>query len=250
MTAATEIDRDLGSPDPEVRRRATSAIPEVPSDRGVDLVVRALGDADWRVRKEATQIALLLGPTESLLRKMVSQLFPGENVGLRNAVVETLAQFGRAAVPSVVSVIARLDADGKKLAAEILGRAQDPDAMTALQRLLADDDPNVRTAAIEAIGDLGGLAVDAASRILREALGTGDVHIQLAALEGLNRLGVVVPWEKLRPLVGDRILRRAALSAASRTGSSEAADALARALGEENPAIFRLALIGLAELAL
>ncbi len=250
MTALSEIEKGLDSPDPEVRRRATAVIPELGPRQATDFVMRALGDVDWRVRKEAGQVALLLGPTEPLLQQLVAALFPGENVGLRNAVVETLAAFGARAVPGVVEVLPRLDADGKKLAAEVLGRAQDPSAMPALERLMLDSDPNVRTTALEAIGDLGSIAVDAASRVLLDSLQGGDMHMRLASLEGLNRLGVVVPWEKLRPLVGDRILRRAALAAASRSGRVEAADVLVRALEDENPAMFRLALIGLAELVL
>jgi HEAT repeat protein len=76
------------------------------------------------------------------------------------------------------------------------------------------------------------------------------MHMRLASLEGLNRLGVVVPWEKVGPLMSDRILRRAALAAASRSGRIDAADALASALDDDSAAMFRLALIGLAELAL
>ena len=245
-----EVEKGLDSADPEVRRRATALIPELPPVQATAFVMRALGDVDWRVRKEAGQVALLLGPTEPLLEQLVAALFPGDNVGLRNAVVETLAGFGERAVSAVVNVLARLDADGRKLAAEVLGRAQDPKAMPALERLMLDSDPNVRTAALESIGDLGSLAVDAASRVLLESLHAQDMHMRLASLEGLNRLGVVVPWEKLRPLVGDRILRRAALAAASRSGRIEAADVLVRALEDENPAMFRLALIGLAELVL
>jgi len=248
--SAADVRRDLDSPDPETRRRAVAVIPDLAQAEATDLVLRALGDGDWRVRKEASQIAFLLGPNPSLLERLVGALFPGDNVGLRNAVVETLASFGRSAVPPVVAALSRLDADGKKLAAEVLGRTHDPGAMTALERMLQDADPNVRTAALEAIGDLGSLAVDAASRILVGTLASNDMHMRLASLEGLNRLGVVVPWEKLGPLMPDRILRRAALAAASRSGRLEAAEALGRALGDESAAIFRLALIGLAELAL
>jgi HEAT repeat protein len=242
--------RDLDSPDPEVRRRAVAVIPDLAEREAAELVLRALGDGDWRVRKEASQIAFLLGPTDPLLERLVGALFPGENVGLRNAVVETLASFGRSAVPPVIVALATLDPDGKKLAAEALGRSHDPKALPAIERLLDDADPNVRTAALEAIGDLGALAVDAASRVLLRMLNSPDVHMRLASLEGLNRLGVVVPWEKLATLMHDRILRRAVLAAASRSGRIEAAEVLAHALDDESAAMFRLALIGLAELAL
>jgi HEAT repeat protein len=250
VTATIDIQRDLDSPDPEVRRRATARIVGLGAAEVPALVIRALGDADWRVRKEATQVAVSLGPSPALLDKLVAQLFPNDNVGLRNAVVETLASFGGRAVAVVIAALARLDADGKKLAAEILGRAQAPSATAALEGLLSDPDPNVRVAAIEAIGDLGQFAVDVASRILQSAMDDPDVHIRLGALEALNRLGVVVSWEKLRPLTEHRILRRAALSAASRTGRFEAAQVLLGALADDSHAIFRLALLGLAELAL
>ena len=122
--------------------------------------------------------------------------------------------------------------------------------MGALESLLRDADANVRVAAVESIGELGAFAVDPASALLLRCLDAEETHIRLAALEGLNRLGVVVPWEKLGPLVSHRILRRAALTAASRVGRVEAASALAKALEDESSAIFRLGLLGLAELAL
>jgi HEAT repeat protein len=250
VKASRDIDKDLGSSDPEVRRRATAAVAELSPAEGAAFLLRALGDSDWRVRKEAGSVAALLGPAEPLIDRLVTALFPGDNVGLRNAVVETLASFGRSAIPAVTRVIHRLDPDGKKLAAEVLGRAHDPLALEALETLYTDADPNVRTAALEAIGDIGMLAVDAASRILLGALDAEDTHIKLAALEGLNRLGIVVPWEKLRSLTGHRILGRPALAAASRAGRIEAAEALALALEHESAAMFRLALVGLAELAL
>jgi len=250
VKASRDIDKDLGSSDPEVRRRATASVGELSAAEGAEFLLRALGDSDWRVRKEAGSVAALLGPAEPLVDRLVTALFPGDNVGLRNAVVETLASFGRSAIPAVTRVIHRLDPDGKKLAAEVLGRAHDPLALEALETLYADADPNVRTAALEAIGDIGMLAVDAASRILLGALDAEDTHIKLAALEGLNRLGIVVPWEKLRSLTGHRILGRPALAAASRAGRIEAAEALALALEHESAAMFRLALVGLAELAL
>ena len=250
MKASRDIEQQLGSSDPEVRRRATASIAELSPTEAAALLLRALGDSDWRVRKEASSVAAALGPADALLDRLVTALFPGENVGLRNAVVETLASFGRAAIPAVTRVIDRLDADGKKLAAEVLGQAKDPMALAPLEKLYTDEDPNVRTAALEAIADIGSLAVDAASRTLLGALDAKDTHLRLAALEGLNRLGVVVPWEKLRPLTGHRILGRAALAAASRAGRIEAAEALALALEHESAAMFRLALVGLAELAI
>jgi HEAT repeat protein len=248
--AAENIERDLRSTDPEVRRRAATAISRLSAGEAVPLIVKALGDDDWRVRKEAGQIALYVEPVSELVAALVRILEPGDNVGQRNAAVETLAALGASAVKPVVAALPGLDADGRKLAAEVLGRAHDVNAMPELERLITDPDPNVRITAVEAVGDLGGLSIDAASRALLSALSSEDLHVRLAALDALNRLGVVVPWEKLKPLVRHPILRRSALMAASRSGQKEAAEVLAGALEDESPGVFGLALIGLAELAL
>jgi HEAT repeat protein len=242
--------RDLTSPDPEVRRRAVTAISGLSAEKAIPLVVTALGDEDWRVRKEAGQIALCIEPVRGLVEALVRVLEPGDNVGQRNAAVETLAALGANAVPVVVAALPRLDADGRKLATEVLGRAHDVSAMPELERLVADPDPNVRITAVEALGDLGALSVDAASRALLACLSAEDLHVRLAALDALNRLGVVVPWQQCEPLVRHPILRRSALMAASRSDQMEAAEVLAGALEDESAGVFELALIGLAELAL
>jgi HEAT repeat protein len=244
------IERALDSPDPEIRRRAVSHIAELGTPQAVDLVIRALGDEDWRVRKEASQVALVLGPGQPLLDRLVAVFQPGDNVGLRNAAVETLAAFGGRAVRAVVAALPSLDADGRKLATEVLGRAQDASAVPVLDGLSYDPDPNVRMGAVEGIGNLGDLAIDAASSILLRVLSGRVLQERLAALDGLNRLGVVVPWEHLAPLTGDPILRRSVLAAAPRSGSAEAAAVLTDALEDDNASVFRLALVGLADLVL
>jgi HEAT repeat protein len=244
----TEVLCDLDSDDAETRRRATSEIAGVGATARPELLIRALGDADWRVRKEATQVALAIGPDAAIIAALVGVLRAGDNVGLRNAVVETLASMGSAAVPAVTDEIAGLSADGRKLAAEILGRAQDVGAMPALERLAGDADANVRNAAVDAIGDLGGVAIEASSRALLRLLGSGDRHVVLAALEGMNRLGIIAPWESLRRLATDPILRRPVLVACARSGSIEAASFLAAALEDDQEGIVRVAMSGLAEL--
>ena len=57
MSVAT-IGKALAQDDPEERRRATASLRDVPPDDGIALVLRALGDEDWRVRKEAIAVAV------------------------------------------------------------------------------------------------------------------------------------------------------------------------------------------------
>jgi len=51
------IERALSDDDPEARRLAVQRLSQVQGADGARLLVRALGDADWRVRKEAAAAA-------------------------------------------------------------------------------------------------------------------------------------------------------------------------------------------------
>jgi HEAT repeat protein len=242
MTAAHEA---LGSPDPEKRRRGVAEIMHAPEKDQAPLLVRALGDSDWRVRKEAATIARSLASRE-VLDALVRIFGPGDNVGLRNAAVEALAGFGSRAVEALRAPILDLDADGRKLAAEVLAASGDPSALSVLEHMLDDGDSNVRAAAIEAIAGVGVLDVDRATALLERCLVAKDDLAVLGALEGLNRLGAAAPWPMLRPHLGNPMLGDALLVAAGLSGHPDAAPHLARALATREGRPFRAALGALA----
>ena len=60
--SATSVRARLADPEPEVRRRATQLIPKLPAPESCELLLVALADADWRVRKEAATIAARIEP--------------------------------------------------------------------------------------------------------------------------------------------------------------------------------------------
>ncbi len=242
MTAAQEA---LGSSDPEKRRRGVSEILHASEKDQAALLVRALGDSDWRVRKEAAMVARSLG-SRDVLDALVRILGPGDNVGLRNAAVEALAGFGGRAVEALGQAALELDADGRKLVAEALAASGDAGALDVLEPMLDDADPNVRAAAIEAIAGVGALDVDHATALLERCLVGKDDLAVLGALEGLNRLGVAVAWPMLRPHLGNPVLGDALLVAAGLSGHSDAAPHLARALAARQGRPFRAALGALA----
>ena len=76
----------LLDPDAEVRRRA---VVRAASDQGgpalAVLLMRALGDEDWRVRKEAAHAAVRRAEELAMMEPLVHAICQGENVGLRNA---------------------------------------------------------------------------------------------------------------------------------------------------------------------
>ena len=239
----------LACDDAEDRRQATAELGRVPVDEAVPLLLASLGDEDWRVRKEATLVARSFGGARALLAALVEVFAGGDNVGLRNAAVEVLASAGHAATAALAEALPRLDADGRKLAVETLGRGRDPAALGALELALADGDANVREGAMEAIAGLGPLAPERVAELLLARLDDGDRLVRLTALEGLTALEVAIPWARLARLLEEPTLRSAALSAAALASSPEAARALSVALAHARGGAFEQALRALGRLA-
>ncbi|HVU03573.1 MAG TPA: HEAT repeat domain-containing protein [Polyangiaceae bacterium] len=234
----SDVEKKLRSAEPEERRRAVGELASADESDWPRLLVRALGDPDWRVRKEAVIASRGFVASREVLDALVHVLGPGDDVGLRNAAVEALSAFGPAAVEALQKAMPKLDPDGRKLAAEALAGSGDPAALDVLETLL-DDEPNVRAAAIDAIATVGAADVDRATVLLERCLVTDDTLAALGALEGLNRLGVSVAWAMLRPLLSVPVLREAALVAAALSGHTDAAAPLARALASAHGRMFR-----------
>lgn len=243
-----ETVQGLGSEDPEERRRATAELLRDDLDLDVDSLLLALGDSDWRVRKEAVSVARRAAPHPKVLRGLVEAIGPGRNVGLRNAAIEAIPAYGAEAVDAIAVALPNLDADSRKLATEALAGCEHPAAFLILEGLARDPDVNVRTTAIESVARLGASAPDAASAILMEQLRAQSAFERLVALDGLNQLGAVLSWSQLEGLFEDPVLRRPALLAAGRSRQPQAAAALTAALESSRGATFEAALLGLGEL--
>ncbi len=242
----------LEHPEPETRRLGTQQIAELRAPDAAALLLKALADSDWRVRKEAASIARVLEDRPVVLVALAGALGEKEDVGLRNAAVEALVAIGTDAVPAAIAALRGLDADGRKLAVEVLAGVPDEGGTHELVRALRDADANVRSAAAEALGSAsaaGGVAAQLAATALEEALGADDKITQLAALSALARLGAKLPWRVLAPLAQDPVLRRYAIGAAGRSEEREAFVALAHAIEDGSPAVSTEALLALSQCA-
>ncbi|HVY45896.1 MAG TPA: HEAT repeat domain-containing protein, partial [Minicystis sp.] len=108
----------LASPEVEDRRQATSLLGVIDLAQALPMLVQALGDEDWRVRKEAAAAARAFLGERGLVQELVRVLGPGyegagaasDNVGLRIAAVEVLAAAGPLAPPALAVALASLDA--------------------------------------------------------------------------------------------------------------------------------------------
>jgi HEAT repeat protein len=246
-TLPPDYNGGLASRDPEERRRATSELAGFDPESVATLVAVALADEDWRVRKEAVAVALVMAPSPVMLERLVAAFMPSENVGLRNAAVEALGGYGEAAVRALSEKMKDFDADGRKLAVDALARGGQPRALPVLASLVDDEDPNVRIAVAEAVASIGMAGVSEAGPLLERCVSSGEPLIALAALEGMNALGMTVPWDIVASCLRVPTLRRAALLAAGRGADPRAVPVIIEALRSARGAAFGDAVCALRE---
>jgi HEAT repeat protein len=230
---AATVRQKLRDPDEEARRRALADVPDGWTPGALSVLVEALGDASWRVRKDAAARIARWPDRDGAIPLLIATLSDDANVGLRNAAVETLALIGAASVGALVTALAA-GGEQRKFLVDALGAIGDPAAVPALGRAIRDDDENVRAAAAEALGAIGG---DEAIAALRQRLqGDGDYLGRLAALEALTRLRAVVTRSELEPLLEEPILRHAVLEALGHAGDLAALPHLLAALDDRSRA--------------
>jgi HEAT repeat protein len=251
--AAAAVRWLLEQAEPEARRVAVHQIAKVHGREAPELLLRALADDDWRVRKEGTLVAASLERREEVVASLVAAMEDVVNIGLRNAAVEALVAIGPDAVGAILEAFGRLDADARKLAVEVLGGVADARGTAALVRLLSDEDPNVRVTAAEALGNASLAGEDSrtvAITALLAEVAASDPFLRIAVFDSLGRLDARVPWSVFEPYVDDPILRRHAIAAAARAPEPAAIRVLATATGDPSPTIAREAIVALGDLVI
>lgn len=216
-----EIKKRLLEGNEEERRAAVDALASLRGNEAMELILSALGDQSWRVRKTAEQALEGFLGDEGLVTSLISALRSGDNAGLRNSAAAALIRVGQAAVPYLKEAIKDPDRDIRKFAADILGEIGGGTSASTLIGALRDPDDNVRSAAAEALGKIGGdEVVNALVSILTCA--EDDLWLRFSALEALGKTGKGIPLEPVVRLLGDRLLRKAAFDALGKSGDPKA----------------------------
>jgi HEAT repeat protein len=240
----------LSQAEPEARRTAAQQLVKLEGATAVTFLLKALGDEDWRVRREAAQAAPLIAPRQVVVEALVPVLSDEDNIGLRNATVEALAAIGADAIGPILDVVLTLSSDGKKLAIEALAGITDERSASALEALIESDDINVACASAEALAQVAkrasDLREDAIAALVRN-LERADTYFRVALLEGLKLLEAELPWSVYAGIATDPMLRRYALSAAARIDDRDALELLVTTLAKGTKALAREAVIVLGE---
>ncbi len=207
--------KKLQSRDSEARREAAVDL-GLAGKEGVPLLLHALGDTDWRVRKTAVE-ALVSMAGEGILRDLIQALSSHDNAGARNSAIEALILIGSAAVNPLLSSLDTPDSDVCKFIVDILGDIRDRRAVPSLIHRLDDPDENIRVAAAEALGKIKDRrAVDA----LLTCLGRSDRGwLDYAAAEALGEIGDERALEALIAALGRSSLREPVLESLGKIGN-------------------------------
>jgi HEAT repeat protein len=170
--SVADIQVALESVDVEVRRDAVLAAGALRDAGLAGLLLRALGDADWRVREEAIRVVCDIAIEFDLVRSLIEGLCQGNNVGLRNASREVLRRLGGGAARSLVSALTEVEPNDRKFIVEALACGGTDEAIDTLIESAHGDDPVIAVAAMDALAQLGGTRVEAALREMLQFLRT------------------------------------------------------------------------------
>ncbi len=233
--AHRQVLEDLRSSDEEIRRLAVERMSALPSGDAIPLLVESLGDLSWRVRKAAVE--RLVGSSEgaAVADALVAALGDGDNPGRRNSAVEALMACGSAVVPRLLDALATDDIDVRKLVVDALAGIADARACEPMIRTLGDPDANVRAAAADAIGVLGG---EEGARALAEVAVDPDQDqlVRFSALRALVRLEHPIASNTLAPVLDDPVLRPAAFGLLGFSEDPGAEDLLRKGLSSSGRA--------------
>lgn len=200
-----------------------------------------LGDEDWRVRRDATDVALAMA-NGGWVPRIVAAIIQSESVGLRNACIELARAMGGVYAAHVAEVMGGLEQLSPLLFDGVGGG--DEATVEFLHAYAQSDEANISAAAIAAAARVGG---PAAEELLLSLLTDKDRYKVIGALDGLQVLGTCVSFETVEALLEDRIVWRGVVPLLGRTGDVRAVGALVRGL--ERPGdLAREATLGLAAL--
>jgi len=181
-----EMKKIPGDDEIEVKRRTILDQKGKPPEVAVPLLLKAMEDASWRVRKTASETLTEGYPPERYVGGLIGLLSLEDNAGARNSSIETLVKLGKKATSYLLEAFNTPNRDMRKFIIDIIGEVKDRKALPLLLKALKDDDDNVRASAVEHLGQMGDPSVvDALMAILT----SGDLWTAFPAADALGRIG-------------------------------------------------------------
>ncbi|HET6363725.1 MAG TPA: HEAT repeat domain-containing protein [Nitrospirota bacterium] len=236
------LGKKLQSSDAEDRREAAVDLGRAGRD-AAPLLFRAMGDADWRVRKTAVE-ALVANASDSIIMGLIRLLSSDDNAGSRNSAIEALVHIGAAAVDALLMSLDTPDADVRKFIVDILGDIRDSRAVPILIETLKNDpNENIRVSSAEALGKIKDCrAVDPLLACLTQY---GQSWLDYAAAEAIGEIGDERALGPLIAALGRNNLREPVLESIGKIGNVNTLMPLIAGLADKLRVVREVAMVAL-----
>ena len=170
----------------ETRREAVESIKGRRDNAYIPLLLRAMEDPSWRVRKTAVDILFEDYPVEKYIPGLIHLLSIEDNAGARNSAIEALIRLGKKATVYLIDAFKTPNRDVRKFIIDVLGEQRDSRSLPLMLEAIRDEDENVSATAVEHLGKVGEVSVVDA---LIEILDGGDLWVAYPAADALGRIG-------------------------------------------------------------
>jgi HEAT repeat protein len=181
-----KLKRQINDSNVDVRRKAVESIRGIKQDTCIPLLLKAMEDVSWRVRKSAVEVLFDDYPMEKYIQGLIGLLYIEDNAGARNSAIEALIRLGRKATVFLIEAFQTPNRDVRKFVIDVLGEHRDPRSLPLMLEALKDEDENVRATAVEHLGKVGELSVVDA---LIEIIESCDLWTAYPAADALGRIG-------------------------------------------------------------
>lgn len=170
----------------ETRREAVEKMSGMKDLACVPLLMKAMKDVSWRVRKSAVDILFQDYSVEEYIDGLIQLLHLEDNAGARNSAIEALIRLGKKATLYLIEAFKTPNKDVRKFVIDVLGELMDSRSLDLMLEAIRDEDENVRATAVEHLGKVGEPSVVDA---LIDILDSGDLWTAYPAADALGRIG-------------------------------------------------------------
>lgn len=175
--------RSMKSSNEEIRYFAAIALGNAKIPQGVTLLLKALGDERWRVRKAASDALVKYG--EAVIAPLQQILTLTEDEDIRFWTIKTLGRLGPKAQRFLLEALKNGDKQIRYVIAAALGESGDKRVIKLLIESLADSDWTIRKSATMALAEIGDNAVE----MMLEYLAGSNEQIREGCLRALVKAG-------------------------------------------------------------
>jgi HEAT repeat protein len=181
-----ELARQLSDGNVEIRRQAVEKMNGVKDRCCIPLLLTAMKDVSWRVRKTAVDILFQDYSIDDYIEGLIQLLYIEDNAGARNSGIEALIRLGKRSTLYLIEAFKTPNKDVRKFLIDVLGELMDKRSLPLMLEAIRDEDENVSATAVEHLGKIGEPSVVDA---LIDILDSGDLWTAYPAADALGRIG-------------------------------------------------------------